>query len=70
MSEHTATVFSNQAGITARVCSRGHVSLQVGHTRFTLRRRDFLDLAQIVQAKERRLRETLPPPPQQYEQSH
>jgi hypothetical protein len=70
MTEHTATVFSNQAGITARVCSRGHVYLQVGHTCLTLRRQDFLDLAQIVQATERRLRETLLPPLQQYEQSH
>jgi hypothetical protein len=70
MIEHTATVFSNQAGITVHVCSHGHMSLQVGHTCFTLRRRDFLDLAQIVQATERRLRETLPPPLQQYEQSH
>jgi len=70
MTEHTATVFSNQAGITARVCSRGHVCLQVGHTCLTLRRQDFLDLAQIVQVTERRLRETLPPQLQQYEQSH
>jgi len=70
MTEHTVTVFSNQAGITGRVRSHGHMSLQVGHTCFTLRRQDFLDLAQIVQATERRLRETLLPPFQQYEQSH
>ena len=70
MTEHTVTVFSNQAGITGRVRSHGHMSLQVGHTCFTLRRQDFLDLAQIVQATERRLRKPLPLQLQQYEQSH
>ena len=70
MTEHTATVFSNQAGITARVCPRGHVYLQVGHTCLTLHKQDFLDLAQIVRATERRLRGTLPLQIQQDEQSH
>ena len=36
MTEQTATVFSNQAGITTRVCPRGHVYLQVEHTCLTL----------------------------------
>ena len=27
MTEQTATVFSNQSGITTRVCPRGHVYL-------------------------------------------
>jgi hypothetical protein len=70
MTEQTATVFSNQEGITARVCPRGHVYLQVGHTCLTLCKQDFLDLAQIVRATERRLRGTLPLQIQQDEQSH
>ena len=70
MTEHTATVFSNQAGITARVCPRGDVSLQVGHTCLTFCKQDFLDLAQIVRATKRRLRGAQPLQIQQYEQSH
>ena len=50
MNDHTATVFSNQAGITVRVCPQGHVYLHVGHTCLTLRKTDFLDLAQIIRA--------------------
>ena len=68
MTEQTATVFSNQSGITTRVCLRGHVYLQVGHTRLTLRKEDFLDLVQIVQATEHRLRKTQQFQP--HEQSH
>ena len=70
MTEQPATVFSNQAGITTRVSPRGHVYLQVGHTCLTLRKEDFLDLAQIVQATERRLRRTLQPHLQPRDQSH
>lgn len=55
MAEQTATVFSNQAGITTRVCPRGHVYLQVGHTCLTLRKEDFLNLAQVVRAAAQRL---------------
>ena len=68
MTEQTATVFSNQSGITTRVCPRGQVYLQVGHTCLTLRKEDFLDLAQVVQATEHRLRKTLQLRP--HEQSH
>lgn len=57
MEEHHATVFSNQTGISARVCPRGHVYLSVGHTCLTLRRGDFLDLAQVVRAAENHLLE-------------
>ncbi len=38
MTKQTATVFSNQTGISTRVCPRGHVYLQVGHTCLTLRK--------------------------------
>jgi len=38
MTEQTATVFSNQAGITTQVCPRGHVYLQVGHSCLTIRK--------------------------------
>ena len=65
MTEQTATVFSNQAGITTRVCPRGHVYLQVGHTCLTLRREDFLDLAQIVRATAQRLLVDHPVSPQE-----
>jgi hypothetical protein len=68
MPKQTATVFSNQTGISTRVCPRGHVYLQVGHTCLTLRKEDFLDLAKIVQATEHRLRKTLQFQP--HEQSH
>jgi len=55
MSEQTTTVFSNQAGITTRVCPCGHVYLQVGHTCLTLCKEDFLTLAQAVRATAQRL---------------
>jgi hypothetical protein len=55
MDGHYANVFSNQAGITARVCSRGLVSLSVGHTCLTLRREEFLRLAHIVRVAETQL---------------
>jgi len=65
MMEPTATVFSNQAGITTRVCPRGHVYLQVGHTCLTLRKEDFLDLAQVVRATAQRLLVDQPASPQE-----
>jgi len=55
VSSHYTNVFSNQQGITARVCSRGTVALSVGHTCLTLRTEDFLRLAQIMRAAEIRL---------------
>jgi hypothetical protein len=55
MTEQTAMVFSNKAGITTRVCPRGHVYLQVGHTCLTLRKEDFLALADVVKATAQRL---------------
>jgi hypothetical protein len=65
MSEPTATVFSNQTGITTRVCPRGHVDLRVGHTCLTLRKEDFLALAQVVKATEQRLSAGLTVSPQE-----
>jgi hypothetical protein len=38
MTEQTATVFSNQTGITTQVCPRGHEYLQVGHSCLTIRK--------------------------------
>ena len=55
MTEPTATVFSNQAGITTRACPRGHVYLQVAHTCLALRKEDFLALAHVVKATKQRL---------------
>jgi hypothetical protein len=55
MTERMATVFSNQTGITTRVCPRGHVYLQVGHTCLTLRKEDFLALAHVVKVTKQRL---------------
>jgi hypothetical protein len=48
MDRHYSTVFSNQQGIAARVCSRGVIALSIGHTSLTLRRDDFLRLAQVI----------------------
>jgi hypothetical protein len=50
MGNHTAAVFSNQHGITARVCSRGRVVLSLGRTSLSLWRPDFLRLARVVHA--------------------
>ena len=55
-----AKVFTNDAGITARVCPQGHVYLQVGHTCLSFRTEHFVDLAQVVHAAERHILETSP----------
>jgi hypothetical protein len=63
MDDTYMAVFSNQVGIAARVCPRGHVYLQVGYACLTLRHDDFLDLAQVIRAAETYLVEkTLPWP--------
>lgn len=48
MDHHYSSVFSNQQGISARVCQRGVVALSIGHTSLTLRKSDFLRLARVV----------------------
>lgn len=48
MDHHYSTVFSNQQGIAARVCPRGVIALSIGHTALTLRKDDFLRLAQVI----------------------
>jgi hypothetical protein len=55
MEEKYATIVSNQKGISARLCPRGLISLHIGHTCVTLRRDDFLDLAQVVRSVETHL---------------
>ncbi len=50
--EQFVKVFTNDAGMTARVCPQGHVYLQVGHTCISFRKEHFVDLAQIVHAAE------------------
>jgi hypothetical protein len=55
MKEHTALIFSNQEGVTARVCPRGQIHLQVGYAGLTLPKDVFLDLAQVVRAVEMHL---------------
>ncbi len=55
-----AKVFTNDAGITARVCPQGHVYLHVGHTCISFRKEHFVDLAQVVHAAEQHLLETGP----------
>ena len=58
MAEQDGTVISSpQMSIQAKVCPRGHVYLYVGHTCLFLRKDEFLDLAQIVQATEKHLQE-------------
>jgi hypothetical protein len=56
MAEKDMTVISStQMSIQAKVCPRGHVYLYVGHTCLSLRKDEFLDLAQIVQMTEQHL---------------
>jgi hypothetical protein len=55
MKDHYTTVFSNQQGIVARVCSGGVVSLSIGHTSVTLQKTDFLRLAQVIRGAESRV---------------
>jgi len=55
MEEKYATVFSNQTGISARVCPHGHVYLHIGQTCLALGKDDFLDLAQVIRAAENHL---------------
>lgn len=54
MEHHSSTVFSNQHGIVARVCSRGVIALSIGHTSLTLQKADFLRLAQVIREAETR----------------
>jgi hypothetical protein len=54
-----AVLVPNKMDIEARVCPRGHVYLYVGHTCLFLQQDEFLDMAQIVHAVERHLREDL-----------
>ena len=60
LQDQFAKVFTNEAGITARVCPEGHVFLQVGHTCISFRKEHFVDLAQVVHAAERHILETSP----------
>ena len=55
MKDHYTTVFSNQHGIIARVCSGGVISLSIGHTSVTLQRTDFLRLAQVIRGAKSRV---------------
>jgi len=57
MEHHYSTVFSNQEGISARVCPRGVIALSIGHTSLTLRKADFLRLAQVIRETENRVYE-------------
>ena len=50
-----AKVFTNDAGMTARVCPQGHVYLQVGHTCISFNKEHFVDLAQLVHASEQHI---------------
>ena len=58
LQDQFAKVFTNEAGITARICPEGHVFLQVGHTCISFRKEHFVDLAQVVHAAERHILET------------
>ena len=55
MKDHDMTVFSNQQGMAARVCSRGVIALSIGHTSVTLQKTDFLRLAQVIRSTEKRV---------------
>jgi hypothetical protein len=55
MGHHYSTVFSNQQGITARICPRGVIALSIGHTSVTLQKADFLRLARVIRGAESRV---------------
>jgi hypothetical protein len=55
MKDHYTTIFSNQQGIVARVCSGGVISLSIGHASVTLQKADFLRLAQVIRGAESRV---------------
>ena len=53
--DNNTVVFMNQRGLSARICPRGSVAVCVGHTCVSLRKTDFLDLAEIVMATQQHL---------------
>ncbi len=55
--DDNTVLFMNQRGLSTRVCPHGSVALCVGHTCISLRRTDFLDLAEVIMATQQHLLE-------------
>ena len=55
--DNNTAIFTNQRGLSTRICPRVSVAVCVGHTCVSLRKSDFLDLAEIIIATQRHLLE-------------
>ena len=55
--DNNTVIFMNQRGLSTRICPRGSVAVCVGHTCVSLRKSDFLDLAEIIMATQQHLLE-------------
>ena len=55
--DNNTVIFTNQRGLSTRICPRGSVAVCVGHTCVSLRKSDFLDLAEIIMATQQHLLE-------------
>ena len=53
--ENNTVIFSNQRGLSTRICPRGSVAVCVGHTSISLHKADFLDLVDIIVATQQAL---------------
>jgi len=55
--DNNTVIFMNKRGLSTRICLRGSVAVCVGHTCVSLRKSDFLDLAEIIIATQQHLLE-------------
>ena len=55
--DDNTVIFMNKRGLSTRICPRGSVAVCVGHTCVSLRKSDFLDLAEIIMATQQHLLE-------------
>lgn len=55
--DNNTVLFMNQRGLSTQVCPRGSVAVCVGHTCISLRKTDFLALAEIIMATQQHLLE-------------
>ncbi len=55
--DNNTVIFMNKRGLSTRICLRGSVAVCVGHTCVSLRKSDFLDLAEIIMATQQHLLE-------------
>ncbi len=53
--DNDTVLFVNHRGLSTRICPRGSVALCIGHTCVSLRKTDFLDLAEVITATQQHL---------------